>query len=130
MWSRQRDWVERVRLWDVEQDRARNGALLDERRREGRDMVRRHIQISTTMQRLASVELARWINKVGAGDNADLKKAPQLSPEQLQKLLDYAVKLERLNRGEPESITENREGAALSEAQLEERIAHLLKLRE
>lgn len=108
-WSRNYAWRQRVEAYDSHLDQQRREAIVEEKRQEAKDMVRRHLSFSNTMQRLVSVELTRWINKVGANlDKPDLDKDPELSPEQLQKLLDQAVKLERLNRGEPESVTETR----------------------
>lgn len=132
-WSRINGWVERVQAWDNHQDQVRREEVLKAERRAGREMVKRHLQISTSMQRLASVELARWINKVGAnGDNPNMEQPPELSPAQLQQLLDYSVKLERLNRGEPEKIERvqlDDDVDQLSEQELERRIARLLKAR-
>lgn len=133
VWSRLNGWVERAGEWDNEQDRVRREETLKAQRKAGRLMVERHLQVSMTMQRLASIELARWVNKVQAnGDNPDMSRAPELTTQQLQQLLDYAVKLERLNRGEPEKIERMQVDGHddLTEAEIERRIERLLKARE
>jgi hypothetical protein len=129
-WSSENHWRQRVEAWDAHKDKVSREAALDARRAAARDMVDRHLQISTHLQRLVSVEILRWVNKVGADvANPDMRRKPTLAPNQIQGLLDYAVKLERLNRNEPESITETRD-KKMSHDELEDRIAHLLKARE
>jgi len=128
-WSTDHGWRRRVEAWDAHKDAINVEAQLEARRAASRDMVERHLQISTHLQRLASLELMRWIHKVG-GDtsNPDMQAEPVLIPQHIQSLLDYAIKLERLNRNEPESITETRE-KTMSKDELETRIKHLLKTR-
>lgn len=129
-WAIKYFWRFRVTAWDSYQDKIKVEARNNAKRQAALDMVDRHLQISTHLQRLASVELLRWIHHInGDVDNPDTREAPKLKPDQIQKLLEYAIKLERLNRDEPGEITENRNGPNLDEAQLEERILHLLKLR-
>jgi hypothetical protein len=118
-----------VAAFDAHNDELNLAEQQEARRAASRDMVERHLKLSTHLQRLASIELMRWIHKVGGDtDNPDLRAEPVLIPLHIQNLLDYAIKLERLNRNEPESITENRE-KGLTQEELEARIQHLLKTR-
>lgn len=128
-WSIKHFWRFRVEAWDAHKDEVSREALLDARRDAARGMVERHLSLSTQLQRLVTVELMRWLRKTGADKpHPDIDQAPSLHPSQIQGLLDYAVKLERLNRNEPEAIFENR--TKPSTAELEDRIAHLLKVRD
>lgn len=78
-----------------------------------RTMLARHNKISLTLQRLASVELSRYVYKLQAHvDNPDQTIEPYLTIDQIQRVLDFATKLERLTRGEPNEITENRQADA------------------
>jgi hypothetical protein len=93
-------------------------------------MVKRHLLISEHLQSLASVELMRWLYRLKISvPNPDLTSKPRLGPKTIQMLLDYAIKLERLNRDEPESIQEVRD-KKLDPDLLEQRIKHLLGARE
>ena len=128
-WSREHFWRKRCSAWDTHKDSVNLEAQLEARRAASRDMVERHLKLSTHLQRLASIELMRWIHKIGGDrDNPDLQAEPVLIPQHIKSLLDYAIKLERLNRNEPESITESRD-KALTQEELESRIRHLLKTR-
>ena len=108
-WSLSHHWRIRTAAWDSCQDKMHTEAILKARKKAATDMVERHLNISTHLQRLTSVEILRWIRKIDAdSEKPDLNKAPVLNPQQIHTLLNYAIKLERLNRGEPESITEER----------------------
>jgi hypothetical protein len=130
-WSRKHDWRRRCEAWDRYRDQQLQKAEIEERQQAARDMVRRHLGLSAKLQTLAEVELDRWLTALASDDDpeASSKKAPTLSPKHIQDLLDYSLKLERLNRGEPESITETRE-KRLSREEIEVRIEHLLKARQ
>lgn len=129
-WSRKFGWVKRTTSWDIHQDRETQEAQLEAKRQAAQNMVHRHLQISTNLQRFASVELARWLHKIGGDtDNPSTHSAPSLTPKDIQVLMDYAIKLERLNRDKPESISEIRDNG-LNREEVEERILHLLKARE
>lgn len=130
VWSRQHHWQRRVDEWDRHQDRQDQQTAQRVKHEVTREMVDRHLKISNHIQRLATVEVLRWIHKVGADStNPDLQRRPTLTPQQIQNLLDYAIKLERLNRNEPESITESR-SSELTTEEVEARIAHLLQARD
>jgi len=129
-WSREHRWRQRCAAWDAHQDKVKTEAILQAKRDAARDMVQRHLLLSEHMQSLASVELMRLINLLQAGEEKpDLQRKPRLKPKQIMDLLEYAIKLERLNRDEPESITETRDKKIPME-ELEERIKHLLGARD
>lgn len=130
VWSRENHWVQRTSAWDAYQDKVKTDAILEAKRKAASDMVERHLSIAEQIQSLASVELMRWIHRLKVDvPNPDLTRKPGLRPGTLQMLLDYAIKLERLNRDEPESIHEVRD-KSLDPEVLEERIKHLLGARD
>lgn len=129
-WSSDHHWVQRVRAWDSHQDRLACAAALEAKQEAAKQMVKRHLLISEHLQSMASVELMRWLHRLGVTElEPDLKRKPKLKPSTIQMLLDYAIKLERLNRDEPESIQEVRD-KKLDPDLLEQRIKHLLGARE
>lgn len=129
-WSTQHHWQIRVVAWDRYQDEVSQQTVQEVRREAVKEMMERHLKISNHIQRLATVEVLRWVHKVGANEaNPDLKRRPTLTPQQIHTLIDYAVKLERLNRNEPNEIHETRT-TELTTEEVEERIAHLLRSRD
>jgi hypothetical protein len=129
-WSSDHHWVQRVRAWDSHQDKLTCAAAIEAKQEAAKQMVKRHLLISEHLQSMASVELMRWLNRLGVTElEPDLKRKPKLKPSTIQMLLDYAIKLERLNRDEPESIQEVRD-KKLDPDLLEQRIKHLLGARE
>jgi hypothetical protein len=129
-WSSDHHWVQRVRAWDSHQDRLACAAALEAKQEAAKQMVKRHLLISEHLQSMASVELMRWLNRLKISvPEPDLARRPKLGPKTIQMLLDYAIKLERLNRDEPESIQEVRD-KKLDPDLLEQRIKHLLGARE
>ncbi len=90
-WSARHKWVERAAAWDAEQDRIHR----EEAQRAAREMAERHAQIATAMMARAAQALR----------DTDPSK---LNPAQLARWVETAAKLERLSRGEPDSITEAR----------------------
>lgn len=97
-WSTKWRWRDRVVAWDREADDRKRAATLE----EIADMQKRHIKLARGMQQLGAVELKRLI------DDATAKaKGAGLTAQDIQKLIDSGAKLERLNRGEPDSIARN-----------------------
>ncbi len=108
-WSTKFQWVDRVAEYDRERDRQELKARFEAQRNASVEMVERHLKISTSMQRIASVELMRLLRRLGADEQSpDMNIHNTLSPKEIRDLVDYSIKLERLNRGEPESIQEQR----------------------
>jgi len=87
-------WRERVEAWDREADDRARAAKLD----EIEEMQRRHIQIAQGLQQLAALELQRKLKAARAN-----QKEGRLSAKDLKELADLGTRLERLNRGEPET---------------------------
>ena len=129
-WSKDWRWRQRASAWDAHQDKVSCDAVIEARKAAATDMVNRHLLVSGHLQSLASVELLRWLHALGIDEaSPDLRRTPQLTPKAIQELLDYAIKLERLNRDEPESIVERREKKQSPE-EVEAAIKHLLGARE
>jgi hypothetical protein len=91
IWADRWDWRARAAAWDAEQDRQARQAMLQ----EIVDMRKRHAQEAMMLQKAA-------MQRLQALD-------PQtLSQSQLLVYFIEATKLERLSRGEPETIGEQR----------------------
>jgi hypothetical protein len=90
-WAKRWDWRARAAAWDAEQDRLVRQAQLQ----EILDMRKRHAQEAMLLQQVATQRL-RALD-------------PQtLTPWQSLQFISEATKIERLSRGEPESIDEHR----------------------
>lgn len=68
---------------------------------EVRSMLARHSKLSQEMLSAASREFTKRIKEIEASEE------PVLSIEELRRLFDTAVRVERLSRGVPDSIQEN-----------------------
>lgn len=115
-WSQKWDWVARCHAFDAFMDRRKREADLA----EIEAMRRRHIQMAMSLQGAAALAL----NKIVAAEHeplrdekgkilVDEKGKPllgplTLKPSEVRDLAELGVKLERLNRGEPDSIQEQR----------------------
>lgn len=81
-WSGQHRWIERMEAWEADQDRE----WAKERRRSLREANRRHTTLAKSMTaKIASRLMALRIN--------------ELTPQDLARWLDVAVKIERLGLG-------------------------------
>lgn len=89
-WSRDWRWQFRVAAWSDEQDRLAREAQLA----EIKAMNRRHIQMALSLQSKGAEKL----QKLTADD---------LTPADMLRLLTEAVKLERIARGEPDTIVQH-----------------------
>lgn len=94
-WSQRWAWVERAASWDDEVDRlARLNAV-----EEVAEMHRRHAQLAVVMLNKVGMRL------LGSEDNnVQAIDTNTLSISELARLADVAVKIERLARGEPETV--------------------------
>uniref|UniRef100_A0A7C2ZYB4 Uncharacterized protein n=2 Tax=Thermorudis TaxID=1649508 RepID=A0A7C2ZYB4_9BACT len=90
-WSRRYRWVDRALAWDDEQDRLRREA----QREAVEEMLRRHAQEAVALQTKALQRLREL-------------DPSELSPGDVLRYFIEAAKLERISRGEPETITEER----------------------
>ena len=105
-WSRQWSWRARARAWDDHLMQQGREAQIE----EVREMNRRHLELSRKMQNLVKVELDRMLHHLGVNEDGtgDPTQLPKLGTKEMAKLLDFAVRMERLNRGEAESVEEIR----------------------
>ena len=90
-WSTEKQWVERVRAWEREQDRQIRETLT-----KGRvSMLKNHTDIATAM----------LVKSVKA-----LQKLPieEMTPRDISTMVDVAAKLERISRGEVTERTESK----------------------
>lgn len=90
-WSTRWRWVERAAAWDDEQDRQARQAQL----RAVQEMRERHVREAMALQRKALERLQRM-------------DPEELSPKDVLWYFVEAAKLERLSRGEPDTIQEQR----------------------
>ncbi len=118
-WSTSRNWQMRVNAWDLTIEREESS----ERLQQAKDMKRRHAAV-------ASVALSKAAERL-RGLNPD-----NMTPSDAVRMMDMAVKVERLSRGEPDQVREltGPEGSSLefgySDDVLEARIAALLEQEE
>jgi len=89
-WATKYHWVERVSEWGREQDRTKCKAAL----KEIEDMAVRHARLAVTMQN-------KMVDRLVGLSKDDVDK---MSLTEMRQWLVDSVKLERLARGEPESI--------------------------
>lgn len=90
-WSTRWRWVERARAWDDEQDRQAR----EEQVRAVREMRERHAREAVVLQQKALARLKAM-------------NPEELSPSDVLRYFIEAAKLERISRGEPETIQEQR----------------------
>jgi hypothetical protein len=90
-WSKQWKWVERAKAWDDELDRVNREAQAKARK----EMGERHAKVAVALQEKAIQRLKSM-------------KPEELSSSDLIRYFVEAAKLERLSRGEPDSIEEQR----------------------
>jgi|SRR5579885_2157768 len=94
-WGSRWHWQVRIDAWEREQDRKRQQEADDARRQ----MVERHATIAMAFQ-----------NKVV--ERLQHLKPEELTPTNIERWMDVAVKIERLSRGVPTEITEVAEPGA------------------
>lgn len=116
-WSRTAGWRVRVEAWDAEVDRRRRKADL----RAIEEMRVRHTKLAMSLQGLGATELQKVL------EDARKKGAKvRLSADQIARFIELGMKQERVSRGEPEEIYEQRT-KVMDEAEIDDRIAQLLK---
>jgi len=93
-WCSAYKWVRRIEEWQKHLDAAGNQAAID----AVKEMRSRQVNLASGFLAVAGEELKKLLQQVK--NNSALT----LSPEQIVKIADFATKLERVNRGEPESI--------------------------
>jgi len=86
-WSSQNNWIERARLYDIDMDRQETIQNIKKRK----EMVKRHAQTSKMFQQKI-LERLRTLNP------------HELSPSDLVKWFEIAIKIERLSMGEATEI--------------------------
>lgn len=89
VWSARYGWVERVKAYDDYIDRKKRA----EREKAIVDMAERHAKLAVAFQQRVAERLMKF-------------SPDELTPGNLARWLDVAVKLERLSRGEPTEIEE------------------------
>lgn len=106
-WSSRWAWVSRAQAWDAELDRQNRQAQEQARR----DMAERHAKEAMLLQQKILARLERL-------------KPEELSPADLARWLDVAVKVERLSRGEPAEVVKSQvDGQVRTNGDLFSRIA-------
>lgn len=98
-WSADWLWVQRAAAWDRELDRAKRMAELE----AVQEMTKRHIQESLLIQGIGVTDLQKLKRRVDSKPDEMV-----LDPKEAIDFVERGAKMERLNRGEPESITEQK----------------------
>lgn len=104
-WSASMMWQVRAAAWDRELDRQNRLAQIE----AVQEMSKRQIQIALLQQNIG----VKQMKKLDAA--ADKIPDPLLEPKEMLDFVRDGVKLERLNRGEPEEITEQRHELTVGE---------------
>lgn len=94
-WSSTHEWVKRAAAWDAERDRIARQEQIDEIKK----MRKRHADLASAML----VKAARALQRIPE----DEIKAGDVS-----RMVDTAAKLERVSRGDAETVIEERQGEA------------------
>jgi tRNA U34 5-carboxymethylaminomethyl modifying enzyme MnmG/GidA len=107
-------WKERAEAWEAYKVSAASDAEVEALR----EMRRRHVRLSHTMQHLGGDVLGALLEKVG--DEPEKAHKLGVSPSEARKLAAEGLKLERLIAGEPDRIERHEvDVRVLTEAQLE-----------
>lgn len=104
-WSAGYKWIERVRAWEHNLDIEGNAAAVE----AIKEMRTRQINIASGFMQVAGVELKKLLELVKR------KQHVMLSADQIVRMADFAAKLERLNRGEPDSIQKQQHELTIDE---------------
>lgn len=99
-WASAWSWCDRSDKYDVNMGHELEKVRAAEAKEQAQKMIERHVQIATNMQGIALGELSRL-----AATLNDPNGKRRLSPRDNIALLLEGVKLERLNREQPDSIT-------------------------
>lgn len=105
-WSIKYNWVERCRAWDDYQDKVGREAAL----KELEEMKKRHIQQAVGLQTKALMRLQKL-------------KPEELSAGNVLGFISEAIKIERMARGEPDQILEERRRLSDDEARAVNQLA-------
>lgn len=102
-WSQKNGWVERASAWDDEQDRLKREADQKAQIEAIKAMRKRHTKVAVKM-----------IDKAEAALDEIL--AGEIKPSDLPRIVDIATKLERISRGDVETVIEERQGESIAPA--------------
>jgi hypothetical protein len=117
-WSSKFDWRERHRAWVAHVDKAEKDAEVESIRAAKRkemdaihEMRARHVNMSAGLTKLAGMDLQAWIyameqDRAKAKAEGKVMPPPRLAPKDIRALMEAGIKLERISRGEPDTITE------------------------
>jgi len=95
-WAHRWMWEDRVLAWDNHLDEIARQEI-----EKGRiAMVKRHIKLAEHLQAVAASQINEWAQKVKE------KKPLNLTPADVTRMFDVAMKAERLSRGEPTENTQ------------------------
>lgn len=92
-WSTDNRWVARAQAWDREQDRITRDRAAEQEREAVEAMRKRHIGLAMGLQNAAANALQKKLEANG-----------QLTESQIVRFMAEGTKLERLSRGEPDTI--------------------------
>lgn len=118
-WCSGYDWVRRARAWDNERDRLAREAEIRADQEAIVAMRKRHIGVAQSMQTLAAMALKDMIEKA---------RIAEITPFQIARLMSEGTRIERLARGEPDTILEERPGSTLADGdQTVEDVFHAIR---
>jgi hypothetical protein len=99
VWSARFGWIRRAEAWDVERDRQKQEATLE----EVREMGRRQVLSARQLQTIAEKSVERELDKFESDENY------QLNPALILQFATQGASMERIVRGEPSEIIGSKE---------------------
>lgn len=102
-WSQKYGWVDRAAAWDEENDRIKREADQKAQIEAIKEMRKRHTKVAVKM--IDKAEAA--IDEILAGE---------IKPADIPRIVDIATKLERISRGDVETVIEERQGESIAPA--------------
>lgn len=100
-WCAKWHWVQRASDWDTAAAaRAREGELSAIEK-----MRAKHIEMAVDLHTLGHRQLAKWFKLIDDANTAD--GVIPFKPSELVRLIEAGIKLERLSRGEADTISKN-----------------------
>lgn len=104
-WCTGYKWVERIRAWEHNLDVEGNAAAIE----AVKEMRTRQISLASGFMAVAGEELKKLLALVKR------KSHVMLNADQIVRMADFATRLERLNRGEPDSIQKQQHELTIEE---------------
>ena len=102
-WNSRYHWAERIRAWEDHLDRV----AMEKAEKARKDMVDRHIRLSSMLQSVGTAKLLEWHKQVQAWQqDPQHNQLPNLTPSDVVRLIELGIRIERLCRGESTEVVD------------------------